>query len=79
MIGNPITKNAGDSFFGNQEPVAFDFNDNPLFLGDTYYICLGYLYKKEDTSEFFEYLVDALGEDLLGELNAKQVNREDEE
>ena len=38
MLDNPITKNYGNVFFVNSEPVVFEFRDRPLFLGDTYYM-----------------------------------------
>ena len=76
MLDNPITKNAGDAFFGD-DTVVPDFKGDRLLAGDEAYKCLGYFYKKEDATELLDHLIDVLGaEAVLGELGAEQVNWE---
>jgi len=78
MIGNPITKNAGDAFFGDDKVIP-DFKGDNLLPSDEVYKCLGYYYKKEDATLLLDHLIDVLGVDaLLGEMGAEQVNWENE-
>lgn len=78
MLDNPIIKNAGDAFFGD-DTVIPDFKGGHLLPSDEVHKCLGYYYKKEDATELLDHLIDVLGvEEILGEMGAEQVNWEDE-
>ncbi|WP_461241177.1 hypothetical protein [Paucilactobacillus sp. N302-9] len=81
-IDNPITKNAGDEFFGEMNrdgqkiiplTIAKTYDGKPLTKDDDFCTLWGDNYFRDESTRFLSYLIATYGADqLLAELGAEE-------